>query len=63
MSHFTPNQQAAFDRWVDITAQLLQEYGPAFLAKQGEKLSSEEQPIPAVSTEKREPLESLYAAA
>ncbi len=28
-----PGQQAAFDRWVDLTAQLLQKYGP-FLIKQ-----------------------------
>ena len=63
MSHFTPSQQAAFDRWVDITAQLLQEYGPAFLAKQREKLSSNEQQVPAVSIEDHGPLESLSAAA
>ena len=25
------SNQAAFDRWVDITAQLLQKYGPALL--------------------------------
>lgn len=28
-----PGEQAAFERWVDLTAQLLQKYGP-FLIKQ-----------------------------
>ena len=26
-----PSDQAAFERWVDITAQLLQKYGPVLL--------------------------------
>jgi len=26
-----PSEEAAFERWVDITAQLLQKYGPALL--------------------------------
>lgn len=32
MKHFDqPSDQAAFECWVDVTAELLQKYGPAFL--------------------------------
>ena len=31
-----PSEQAAFDRWVDITAQLLQKNGPAVLKQKCE---------------------------
>lgn len=32
MKHFDhPSDQAAFERWVDVTAELLQKYGPVFL--------------------------------
>ena len=31
-----PSNQAAFDRWLDITAQLLQKYGPVLLKQKGE---------------------------
>ena len=36
-----PSDQAAFDRWVDITAQLLQKYGPALL-KQKQMITENE---------------------
>ena len=63
MLHFTPGQQAAFDRWVDITAQLLQKYGPAFLATQGEKQKTDKQPVPSATIEICKPLESFIEAA
>lgn len=31
-----PSDQAAFERWVDVTAELLQKYGPAFLRQMEE---------------------------
>lgn len=37
MKHFDhPSDQAAFERWVDITVELLQKYGPAFLKQMEE---------------------------
>lgn len=37
MKHFDhPSDQAAFERWVDVTAELLQKYGPAFLKQMEE---------------------------
>lgn len=63
MLHFTPEQQAAFDRWVDTTAQLLQKYGPSFLAAQGKEQKNEEQPISSASIEICNPLESYIKAA
>ena len=52
-----PSDQAAFDRWVDITAQLLQKYGPALL--------KQKQTIPGNENKKEmsEPLESEKEAA
>ena len=52
-----PCDQAAFDRWVDITAQLLQKYGPALL--------KQKQTIPGNENKKEmsEPLESEKEAA
>ena len=34
-----PAERAAFERWVDLTAQLIRKYGPALL----EKLDTEDQ--------------------
>ena len=52
-----PSDQAAFDRWVDITAQLLQKYGPA--------LPKQKQTIPGNENKKEIliPLESEKEAA
>ena len=52
-----PSDQAAFDRLVDITAQLLQKYGPALL--------KQKQTIPGNENKKEmsEPLESEKEAA
>jgi len=37
MKHFDqPSDQAAFECWVDVTAELLQKYGPAFLKQMEE---------------------------
>ena len=37
MKHFDhPSDQAAFERWVYVTAELLQKYGPAFLKQMEE---------------------------
>ena len=64
MKHFdNPSDQAAFDRWVDITAELLQKYGPAFLAQ---KAKTEENHVLSSSdtaTEQSKPLESLSEVA
>ncbi len=51
------SNQAAFDRWVDITAQLLQKYGPALL--------KQKQTIPENENKKEilRPLESEKEAA
>ena len=63
MLHYTPDQQAAFDRWVDITAQLLQKYGPVFLAAQEEKQKKDSQRIISTTNEIHNPLESFSNAA
>ena len=63
MLHFTSGQQAAFDRWVDITAQLLQKYGPAFLSTQGEEKKNDKHPVSSATIEICKPLESYIEAA
>ena len=52
-----PSDQAAFDRWLDITAQLLQKYGPALL-KQKQTIQGNEN-----KKEILKPLESEKEAA
>ena len=52
-----PSDQAVFDRWVDITAQLLQKYGPALL-KQKQMIPGNEN-----KNEISKPLESEKEAA
>lgn len=37
-----PSEQAAFERWTALTAELLQKYGPAFLRAKGDPLSPRE---------------------
>ena len=52
-----PSNQAAFERWVDVTAQLLQKYGPILL-KQKKAQPEQESPM-----ENNSPLESEKEAA
>ena len=37
LTYENPSDQAAFNRWVDLMADLLQKYGPAFLNSQNER--------------------------
>ena len=52
-----PSDQAAFERWVDVTAQLLQKYGPILLKQKGIK------PKQGNNMENISPLESEKEAA
>ena len=52
-----PSDQAAFDRWVDVTAQLLQKYGPILLRQK------RIQPEQSHNMENISPLESEKEAA
>lgn len=64
MKHFdNPSDRAAFDRWVDITAELLQKYGPAFLAQKAKTEENSAQPSSDTATEQSKPLESLFEVA
>lgn len=58
-----PSDKAAFERWVDITAQLLQKYGPAFLAEHEEKQTNNIIDTTVFLLEQDIPLESLSKVA
>lgn len=61
-----PSDQAAFERWVDITAQLLQKYGSDFLRKQADNSSANHPALvlmPNGSKSSRIPLETIQIAA
>lgn len=61
-----PSDQAAFERWVDITAQLLQKYGSDFLRKQADNSSVNHSALvlmPNGSKSSPIPLEAIQIAA
>ena len=63
MLHYTPDQQAAFDRWVDIAAQLLQKYGPSFIESQKERSKDNNPQVLSSTNDKHDSLESFQKAA